>query len=185
MARGSRGFTLLETLIALSLVSVSMTGLVVAVGSSSKFGALARRQATAMTVARTVAEDLSHRTYADPSLTNAVTANDDDADFADPAGAFASGTIATSGGKAPDFTFPDPVLVGADAANKIDGEKYDVFVNVRPSAETGTCAGGLVEQGKQFAVIVRYKIGSQWMRAVALGYRYNPCVLGVTDGLPL
>jgi len=185
MARGSRGFTLLETLIALSLVSVSMTGLVVAIGSSSKFGALARRQATAMMVARTVAEDLSHRPYGDVSLTNAITANDVDDSFADPAGGFATGTVATSGAKAPDYSFPAPILIGADAANSIPGEKYDVFVNVRPSAETGACAGAPVEQGKQFAVIVRYKIGSQWMRAVALGYRYNPCVLGVTDGLPL
>jgi len=34
-------------------------------------------------------------------------------------------------------------------------------------------------------VIVRYKIGSQWMRAIALGYRYNPCIVGVADGLML
>jgi len=188
MARRSRGFTLLETMIALSLVSVSMTGLVVAIGSGSKFGALARRQATAMMVARTMAEDLTHRPYADPAIANANAANDDD-NFADPSGAFASGTIATSGAKAPDFTFPQPVLIGADPdpAQRIDGEKYDVFVNVRASTETATCntSGLVTEQGKQFAVIVRYKIGSQWMRAVALGYRYNPCVVGVTDGLPL
>jgi len=62
-----------------------------------------------------------------------------------------------------------------------------VFVNVRPSAETAICpaSGAVVEQGRQFAVIVRYKIGSQWMRAVALGYRYNPCTVGVADGLLL
>jgi prepilin-type N-terminal cleavage/methylation domain-containing protein len=181
MARQTRGFTLLETLIALSLVSVSMTGLVVALGSSSKYGALARRQATAMTVARSQVETLSHAPYNDATdlrLANTNTGNDGgDAkgtalQIADPAGKFASATV-PGGTDAPDFTFPNQVQVG--------DEKYDVFVNVRPVADpvNGT------EMGKQIAVIVRYKVGAQWMRAVALGYRYNPAVVGVADGLPL
>jgi len=178
MARGSRGFTLLETLIALSLVSVSMTGLVVAIGSSSKFGALARRQATAMTVARSQAEALSHSPYGDPRLdTTKNTANDGD-DFADPTGAFAKGTVATTGAHAPDVTLPGQVVIGSGP----NPEAYDVFINVRPVADP-TVAG--VEQGKQIAVIVRYKIGAQWMRAVAISYRYNPTAVGVADVLPL
>src|SRR3954470_6016183 len=100
MARRSRGFTLLETLIALSLVSFSMTGLVVAVGSSSKFGALARRQATAMTVARSQAEALAHAQYptaAVPTiLSNINIANDADGKFGDPAGLFARDTVPTA-----------------------------------------------------------------------------------------
>jgi prepilin-type N-terminal cleavage/methylation domain-containing protein len=179
MARGSRGFTLLETLIALSLVSVSMTGLVVAVGSSSKFGALARRQATAMTVARSQAELLSHAAYTDPAIANGNTGNDG-ADvngtalrIADPAGRFASPTVPT-GTDAPDYAYPAQVAVG--------DEKYDVFVNVKPVVDPNNAA---VEQGKQIAVIVRYKIGAQWMRAVAIAYRYNPTAVGVADGLPL
>jgi prepilin-type N-terminal cleavage/methylation domain-containing protein len=181
MARQTRGFTLLETLIALSLVSVSMTGLVVALGSSSKYGALARRQATAMTVARSQVEALAHATYTDPSITNNNILNDTDDQFADPAGAFASATIPTGNG-APDVALP-PVFVGQDLSQsrQIQGEKYDVFVNVRPMADPVSAS----EMGRQIAVIVRYKIGAQWMRAVALGYRYNPLVVGVADGLPL
>jgi prepilin-type N-terminal cleavage/methylation domain-containing protein len=181
MVRRSRGFTLLETLIALSLVSVSMTGLVVAVGSSSTFGALARRQATAMTVARSQAEALSHAPYGDLSINNGNVSNDVDLSFADPAGKFASGTTPT-GSDAPDVklfsletgALKPPVLVGS--------EPYDVFVNVRPIADA-TNAG--VEQGKQIAVIVRYKVGAHWMRAVAIAYRYNPAAVGVADSLPL
>ena len=182
MARRSRGFTLLETLIALSLVSVSMTGLIVAIGSSSKFGSLARRQATAMTVARSQVEALVHAPYGDASITNSNTANDG-VDFADPSGAFASGTIAATGANAPDYTLPTPVLIGADATAvpKIDGEKYDVFVNVKPVLDPVNSS----EMGKQIAVMVRYKVGAQWMRAVAIGYRYNPGIMGVADGLPL
>ena len=193
MARRSRGFTLLETLIALSLVSVSMTGLVVAIGSSSKFGSLARRQATAMTVARSQVEalvhayedhedDLAQIAHGDASITNSNTANDG-VDFADPSGAFASGTIAATGANAPDYTLPTPVLIGADATAvpKIDGEKYDVFVNVKPVLDPVNSS----EMGKQIAVMVRYKVGAQWMRAVAIGYRYNPGIMGVADGLPL
>src|SRR5712675_1456411 len=103
MARRSRGFTLLETLIALSLVSVSMTGLVVAIGSGSKFGALARRQATAMTVARSQAAVLSHLSYGDARIRNNNTGNDLNPKFADPAGLFANGTT-PSAGDAPDVT---------------------------------------------------------------------------------
>jgi len=188
MARRSRGFTLLETLIALSLVSVSMTGLVVAIGSSSKFGALARRQANAMTVARSLAEELSHAPYGDPRIASTNALNDGDDKFADPAGLFASATLPVNADAADVKVFS----ADADGVNPrkqylVGDEKYDVLVNVRPSAETGVCppANTVVEQGKQFAVIVRYKIGSQWMRAVALGYRYNPCVVGVADGLML
>jgi prepilin-type N-terminal cleavage/methylation domain-containing protein len=181
MARRSRGFTLLETMIALSLVSVSMTTLVLAMGSGSKFGALGRRQATAMTVARSQAETLSHVSYADPRIANSNIGNDVDA-FADPAVMFARATK-PAGADAADYEAPQQVRVG--------DEKYDVFVNVRPTADQGACATGSppvftpAEQGKQIAVIVRYKVGDQFMRAVALGYRYNPCVVGVPDGLPL
>jgi prepilin-type N-terminal cleavage/methylation domain-containing protein len=182
MARHSRGFTLLETLIALSLVSVSMTGLVVAMGSGSKFGALARRQATAMTVARSQAEALSHLSYGDARIRNNNTGNDVDATFADPAGLFAKATTPTST-NAPDvnlFSTESGAINGQQIL--VGTEAYDVFVNVRPVADPNNAA---LEQGKQIAVIVRYKIGSQFMRAVAIGYRYNPAAVGVTDGLPL
>jgi prepilin-type N-terminal cleavage/methylation domain-containing protein len=181
MARKTHGFTLLETLIALSLVSFSMTGLVVALGSGSKYGALARRQATAMTVARSQVEALAHATYSPPApgLGNTNNLNDTDDQFADPAGAFATATIPTTNG-APDSSLGS-VFIGQDLVRSIPGEKYDVYVNVRPMNDPST--GG--EMGMQIAVIVRYKIGAQWMRAVALGYRYNPAAIGVANGLPL
>ncbi|MFL5451446.1 MAG: prepilin-type N-terminal cleavage/methylation domain-containing protein [Myxococcales bacterium] len=182
MASKTRGFTLLETLIALSLVSFSMTGLVVALGSGAKYGALARRQATAMTVARSQAEAVAHATYSpvrDPSLVNKNNLNDTDAQFADPAGAFAAATIPAGDG-APDSSLGS-VFIGQDLSRSIQGEQYDVYVNVRPMNDPSTGS----EMGMQIAVIVRYKIGAQWMRAVALGYRYNPAAMGVADGLPL
>lgn len=180
MASKTRGFTLLETLIALSLVSFSMTGLVVALGSGAKYGALARRQATAMTVARSQVEDLAHAAYTtDPRIANTKTLNDTDAQFADPAGAFAAATIPTGDG-APDSLLGS-AFIGQDLSRSIPGEKYDVYVNVRPMNDPSTGS----EMGKQIAVIVRYKIGAQWMRAVALGYRYNPQAVGVADSLPL
>ncbi|MFL5246271.1 MAG: prepilin-type N-terminal cleavage/methylation domain-containing protein [Myxococcales bacterium] len=182
MASKMRGFTLLETLIALSLVSFSMTGLVVALGSGAKYGALARRQATAMTVARSQVEALAHAHYAppvDPGLVNNNALNDTDDQFADPAGAFANTTVPTGNGAADSSL--GSVFIGQDLSRSIGGEKYDVYVNVRPMSDPSS--GG--EMGKQIAVIVRYKIGAQWMRAVALGYRYNPQAVGVADNLPL
>ena len=54
----ARGFSLLETLIALSLVGVAMTGLLVAFVGSGKFGVLSRRQANAMALGRSIASQI-------------------------------------------------------------------------------------------------------------------------------
>jgi hypothetical protein len=158
-----------------------MTGLVVAIGSSSKFGALARRQANAMMVARTEAEILSHVPYADASIANSNTLNDGDAKFADPAGLFAVAAL-PAGSDAADVKLfsSDADAINSKIQYPVGDEKYDVLVNVRPVLDPN---GG--ETGKQIAVIVRYKIGAQWMRAIAIGYRYNPAVVGVADGLLL
>jgi hypothetical protein len=158
-----------------------MTGLVAAMASSTKFGAFARRQANAMMVARTQAEALSHAPYADPSIANTNTLNDVDAKFFDPNGAFANAAL-PSGADLADVKLysKDGDALHAGTQIQVGDEPYDVLVNVRPVLDPSG-----VETGKQLAVIVRYKIGGQWMRAVALGYRYNPVVLGVADGLPL
>ena len=57
---GLRGFSLLETLIALVLVGIAMTGLVVTFAGSGQLGVMGRRQATAMAIARSWASQLSH-----------------------------------------------------------------------------------------------------------------------------
>jgi prepilin-type N-terminal cleavage/methylation domain-containing protein len=167
--RFAQGFTLLETLIALMLVGVAMTGLLVAFVASGQFGVLARRQATALMVARSVAGTLSHAAYSDAALVN-NNANNDTA-FADAAGLFAQASLPT-GNDAPDVTQP-LVTVGS--------ETFEVYVNVSPQPDP---VNGAIEQGRQLAVIVRYKVGSKYMRAVALGYRYNPATIGVGQ-LPL
>ncbi|HTO99143.1 MAG TPA: type II secretion system protein [Myxococcales bacterium] len=158
------GFSLLETLIALALVAVAMTGLIVAFVGSGKFGVLARRQANAVALGRSIANQLEGAAWGDVRLNNANAGND--AIFADPNGTFAQPTLPT-GSSAADtslgtFTMGD--------------ESYDVYVNVAPD---GT-------QGVLFAVIVRYQVGNAasqsggtFMRAVVLGYRYNPGAIGV------
>src|SRR4051812_32608635 len=102
-----RGFSLLETLIALILVGVSMTALVMAFLNSGKYGVLSRRQATALILARSQAQVLSSlpwpsavgttacsTTLLDPTLKrldNSNTGNDDvtTGSFADANGLFA------------------------------------------------------------------------------------------------
>jgi len=166
-----RGFSLIETLIALTLVGMAMTGLLVAFVASGQFGVLARRQATALMVARSLAGTLSRAAYTDTRLGNNNTNNDASTAFADPNGLFAQATLPT-GNDAPDVTTTS-VTVG--------NETFEVYVNVSPQMDPVNIT---VEQGRQFAVIVRYKVGSQFMRAVALGYRYNPATIGVGQ-LPL
>lgn len=169
LMRTLRGFTLLETLVALVLVGIAMTGLLVTFVGSGQLGVLGRRQANALTVARSIATQLSHASYTDPRLVNNNSLND--TTFADPTGAFASKTTPTAA-NAPDSSL-GVFTVGL--------ERYDVFVNVAPQMDA---TNTLLEMGRMIAVIVRYQVGGQYMRAVALGYRYNPTAVGVGQ-LPL
>jgi prepilin-type N-terminal cleavage/methylation domain-containing protein len=166
-ARATGGFTLLEVLVAMVLLAVGGTALVAAFGASGQLGVLARRQATAVALARSLSAQLALADYGDARITNSNPGND--ATFTDAAGLFAHATLPT-GTDAPDATLP-----AVDAV----GESYEVYVNVKPDLDaTGA------EQGKDFAVIVRYRVGTVRARAVVLGYRYNPSSIGVA-GMPM
>jgi prepilin-type N-terminal cleavage/methylation domain-containing protein len=170
------GFSLVETLIALTLVGVAMTGLLVAFVGSGKLGVLARRQANAVAVGRSIASQLDVAPWGDPRLANTNSGND--VEFADPNGRFALPTVPT-GAFAPDSVLGVYTGVPAtDTSFKVGDESYDAYVNVAPDGTTGIF----------FAVIVRYRVGNQgggtFMRAVVLGYRYNPAV-GGTRQLPI
>jgi prepilin-type N-terminal cleavage/methylation domain-containing protein len=167
-----RGFSLLETMIALVLVAVAMTALILAFVNSGQYGVLSRRQATALTVARSQAEALNLAPWGDARLTNNNAGND--GAYADPNGLFANADLPT-GADAPDVTIGQ-VNVG--------NEVYNVYVNVAPQVDTDA-AGVQNTNGMQFAVIVRYSVGGKFMRAVALGFRYNPSNLSIAGQLPL
>jgi len=171
-----RGFSLLETMIALVLVAFAMTALVLAFGSGSKFGVLARRQANAIALGRSIAGQLSLAAYTDGRLVN--NNNNNDGAFADPGGLFAGVGLPT-GNDAPDNSLGN-FTVGT--------ETYTVYVNIAPLMDPVNVT---LEQGRQFAVIVRYQMGDRagtnegvFRRAVVLGYRYNPANMGVGQ-LPL
>ncbi|HYV66459.1 MAG TPA: prepilin-type N-terminal cleavage/methylation domain-containing protein, partial [Myxococcales bacterium] len=154
------GFTLLEVLIALILVGLSMTSLVIAFVASGQFGVLARRQATAMMLARSLATTLSHVPYTDPRLQNVNTAND--GTFADPAGLFGKSALPT-GSDIPDLVLPT-VTVGNDT--------YEEYVNIAADPVTAIAASGIApappppppteSSGIFIAVIVRYKVGGRY-----------------------
>jgi prepilin-type N-terminal cleavage/methylation domain-containing protein len=172
MRKPQRGFSLLETMIALVLVAIAMTALVLVFLNSGQYGVLSRRQATALTVARTLAEQLTLAPWGDARLANNNTGND--TTYADPNGLFANATL-PSGSDQPDVTI-GTVTVG--------NETYTAYVNVAPQNDTDT-TGNTVLNGMQFAVIVRYRVGTKFMRAVALGYRYNPTNMSVGIQMPL
>ncbi|HET9752696.1 MAG TPA: hypothetical protein VFP52_07035 [Myxococcales bacterium] len=157
----SKGTTLLETMIALVLVALAMTALIVAFVGSGQFGVLSRRQATAMALARSIAGQLDRVSFTDPRIQNTNLLND--ATFADPNGLFAQSALPT-GNDAPDFTLP---------AQTVGAESYEAYVNVAADPN-----------GRLLAVIVRYRVGSKWMRAVAIGFHYNPVLVG-TGAVPL
>jgi len=156
-----KGSTLLETMIALVLVGLAMTVLIIAFVGSGQFGVLSRRQATAMAVARSLAGQLDHVPWTDPRIQNNNVVNDPS--LADPNGLFAQAAL-PSGDDAPDFTLP---------AQAVGSESYEAYVNVAANPN-----------GRLFAVIVRYRVGSKWMRAVAIGFHYDPTLVG-TGPVPL
>ena len=166
-AARARGFTLIEVMIALVLLAIGMTALIAAFVSSGQIGVLGRRQNAATSIARSIAGTLQFAAYSDPRLANVNPAND--ATFADPNLLFAQPAL-PSGVNAPDVT------IGVFTMNN---ENFTVYVNVSPDVD----ASG-IEQGKDFAVVVRYRVGTIWARALAQGYRYNPAANGGA-GLPL
>lgn len=183
-----RGFSLLETMIAMVLVAIAMTTLVMAFGSSGKFGVLARRHANAVALARSIAGQLSLAPYTDARLVNSN--NQNDATFADPNGVFAQPTLpADATSDSPDYKYPSTDPLHPNGLFTIGSESYYVYVNVSPLMDP---VNALLEQGRQFAVIVRYQVGDRgatsnegtFRRAVVLGYRYNPANMGVGQ-LPL
>ena len=160
----ARGFSLLETLIALLLVGLAMTALVLTFVGSSQFGVLSRRQATATMLARSLAAQLSHAPWSDARLLNNNTSND--ATFTDPSGLFAKTALPT-GTDAPDSSL---------GTFTVGDEQFDAYVNIQPQMDP---VNTTTEMGRMIAIIVRYKVGTRFMRAVALGYRYNPGAVGV------
>jgi prepilin-type N-terminal cleavage/methylation domain-containing protein len=175
MARShfERGFTLVETLVAMMLVAVAISGLALGFVSSSKFGVLSRRQANAVALARSIAGQLSRAPYTDARLAN--NNNQNDSTFADPNGVFGLASLPPSG----DPNAPDSSL----GTFNVGSEAYSVYVNIAPLMDPVNVT---LEQGRQFAVIVRYQVGIRagtnegaYRRAVVLGYRYNPANVGV------
>ena len=177
----ARGFSLLETLIALVLVGLSMTALLVAFVASGQFGVLSRRQATALALASSIAGQLNYAPYNDARLVDNNVQND--TNFADPNGLFALPSLpASTDPDAPDSTLP---------VQNVGNESYEVYVNVVPRMGDGNWDPTTLEMGRSFAVIVRYSVGrgvdgsgGRFMRAVALGYHYNPAAVG-TGTIPL
>lgn len=167
-----RGFSLLETLIALVLVGLSMTALLVAFVASGQFGVLSRRQSTALALASSIAGQLTYAPYGDSRLVNNNVQND--INFADPDGLYAQPSLPT-GNDAPDSTLP---------AQTVGNESYEAYVNVVPRMGDGNWDPAALEMGRAFAVIVRYRVGQKFMRAVSLGYHYNPAAVG-TGTIPL
>lgn len=165
----AKGITLLETMIAMILVGISMTTLLLVFLGSGQYGVIGRRQANAVMVARSIANQLNHAAWTDARLANNNLGND--ADFADPNGLFAGATV-PSGGSAADNAL-GTIAVG--------DENFDAYVNVLPQMDP---LNNTIEMGRLFAVIVRYRVGTTFNRAVVLGYRYNPATVGVGQ-LPL
>lgn len=169
-----QGFTLLETLVALALVAIAMLGLGLTFSAGGKYGALARRQANAVILARGLAAQLSHAAYSDARLANNNAGND--ATFTDPNSLFAQSALPT-GADAPD---------GSLGTFTVGNESYTAYVNVSPQFDP---TNSTLEMGRYIAVIVRYRVSTgsgdaTYMRAVAVGYRYNPTAVGV-GALPL
>jgi len=165
----SRGFALVEALVSMTIGAIALTALVAGLASAGELGVAARRKALASALARQLADEISKADYGtDPRLADANPANN--GDLADSGGKFGGGTIPVSAGAA-DWA--------EGSSRKHAGENFNVYVNVQPVID-----GVGTEEGKRIAVIIRYRIGGAFGRAVAMSYRYNPTAVGAGK-LPL
>jgi len=131
-----------------------MTALLVAFVASGQFGVLSRRQATALALASSIAGQLNYAPYGDARLVNNNIQND--TNFADPDGLYAQPTLPT-GNDAPDSTL---------AAQSVATRATRPTSTSSPEWATATGIHTL-EMGRAFAVIVRYRVGQKFMRAVS------------------
>lgn len=168
-SRAPRGLTLVETMVAMSIMLIGAMGMVATSKQGLRMNGDGRRMTRAVTIAQDLASQVELWEYADPRLANTSASNDPD--YGDAAFAFeaATGTPAADHGEA-DLTAGGTEFEGLPAASLQAGQ-YERYWNV---AEVDDANGNGNPDGKRIAVIVRWPQGAGFRRIVLHLAKSNP-----------
>jgi len=171
--QGPRGFTLLETIIAMSVLLIGATGMLGLHAQGLRMEGDARRITRATAIAQDLMDQVSLWPWGDPRLGSAALSNNSMlATLGDPAYAFESGSPPTasfsdaSGGLTQGSTNWHGIPV-----SDIQSEGYERYWNV---AYVDDSNGNGTPDAARIAVIVRYPAGPGFRRVVLLGTKLNP-----------
>jgi Tfp pilus assembly protein PilV len=170
--RRQRGSTLLEAMIAMGVLMVGAAGLVGLQTQSTFFMGDSRRTTRASAFAQDLLNQIELWDYTDPRLANRVT--DNDLDLGDSAGAFqlSADPIAASladHGEA-DLTLGGTTWTGLPQ-DLLLANGMERYWNV---SYVDNYNGNDAVDAVRIAVIVRWRAGASWRRAVFMGTKINP-----------
>lgn len=170
---GDRGFTLLESMIAIGIVLLAAMGLASAYVQGVGLTGDSRRKTQAVAIAQDLLNNIALWDYTSAALANATTSND--ADIADTARAFETTADPLASGLA---DHGEATLTGLGAAwtglpTSALGGVYERYWNVVYIDTNSDGTADLVE----IAVIVRWQQSGTWRRIVLLGAKTNPAAI--------
>jgi len=159
--RSQRGTTLIEAMVAVTVLLVVALGTLGLHGQQLKMNGDARRTTEASALAQDLVENISLWTWGDARLANANTAND--ADYADRAGQFEAAN--------PPFDHAEADLALGTWNGLPARLGFERYWNV---ADVDDADGNGVPDARRIAVIVRWPSGAGWRRVVLLTSKLNP-----------
>lgn len=170
--RPARGFTLIESVVAMAIMLVGSLGLLALHGMGVRMNADARVMTRATAIGQDLVSQLQLWSYADPRLANSVTSNDAGQAYADPGATFETDAFV--------FDHQEPELEGQDQtlfpwngipSAAVQGLGFTRYWNV---AEVDDVNGFGTPDAKRVAVIVRWVQDGGPRRLVLLTTLANP-----------
>jgi prepilin-type N-terminal cleavage/methylation domain-containing protein len=172
-APSQRGFSLIESMIAIAIILLSATGLAATYVQGVNMTGDARRMTQATAIAQDLVNNIAYWTYSEAAgapLANVTTAND--ADIGDTAHAFQTVADPLGSGLA-DHGEADLTAMGTAWTGVPQAELNGVFQRYWSVAYLDSNGDGVNDMA-QIAVIVRWQQGGGWRRVVLLTAKLNP-----------
>jgi prepilin-type N-terminal cleavage/methylation domain-containing protein len=166
--RSPRGVTLVETVVAMAVLTIGAVGMVSLNAQGSRMQGDARRITRATAIGQDLLDQIALWPFADPRLANTNLSND--AKIGDPGFEFeAAGAPPADHGEA-DLTAGGTTWLGIPSTDVQSGG-YERYWNV---AYVDDANANGVWDGVRIAVIVRWPVGGAFRRVVLLATKTNP-----------
>jgi Tfp pilus assembly protein PilV len=164
----SRGFTIVEAIMAMMLLVIGAVGVLSLVTQSVRMNGDSRKTTRATAIAQDLVANIGLWAYTDARLVNTTDLND--ADIGDASLTFESATTPVTDHAEADLTANGAVWLGVPASELAVGG-YQRFVNV---SEGDDWNGNGTPDLKRIAVIVRWPQGAGFRRIVLFTSKVNP-----------